>query len=196
MVSLHSTTLQSTLSWGSIQQLSRSLLSVSLTGLYCAMSWKLINSVCLTSQPFVSGISLCAVCAANIFRAPYQDRSSVYTKCLRAMTVINWVRTLLFQFLVSSAHPSIHSRWSGHRSLNALKIIYYVRRNKVFSHFLPLPLSSISPSWQWRLMQRHLPPGRTLSLHYSSKALFSCHGFTSLWVELHVCIPECVCVSA
>lgn len=95
VVSLHSTTLQSTLSWGSVQQLSRLLLSLSLTGLYCAKSWKLINSVCLTSQPFVSGVSLCS---ANIFRAPYQDRSSMYTKYLKAMTVVHWVRALLFQF--------------------------------------------------------------------------------------------------
>lgn len=135
VVSLHSTTLQSTLSWGSIQQLSRSMLSVSLTGLYCAKSWKLINSVCLISQPFVSGVSLCA---AKIFRAPYQDRSSMYTKCFKATTVINWVRTLSFLLWVSSSQPSIHSKWSGHGSLCAVKI-YYVRRREssVFSSLSP-----------------------------------------------------------
>lgn len=49
-------------------------------GLYCTKSWKLINSASLTSQPCESGISLWAESVANIFRAPYQDRSSTYPK--------------------------------------------------------------------------------------------------------------------
>lgn len=80
VVSLHSTTLQSTLSWGSVQQLSRSLLSVSLTGLYCAKSWKLINSVCLTSQPFVSGVSLCAVGMLPIFSEHHTSTGALCTQ--------------------------------------------------------------------------------------------------------------------
>lgn len=145
VVSLHSTTLQSTLSWGSIQQFSRSLLSVSLTGLYCAKSWKLINSVYLTSQPFVSGVLLCALCAANIFRAPYQHRSSMYTKCLKAMTVIHWVRTLFMSVSVSSAHPCIYWRCSGHGSLNTLKTTCYVSRTESSLRFcLSLSLPHLS----------------------------------------------------
>lgn len=82
VVSLHSTTLQSTLSWGSVQELSRSLLSVSLTGLYCAKSWKLINSVCLTSQPFVSGVSLCAAGMLPIFS---EHHTSTGALCIHKM---------------------------------------------------------------------------------------------------------------
>lgn len=106
VVSLRSTTLQSTLSWGSIQQLSHSLLSVSLTGLHCAEAWKLINCVCL-SQPFVFGVSLFAVCTANIFLTPYQDRSLMYAECFKATNVIASMRLFYFSFdvLRSPQHP-------------------------------------------------------------------------------------------
>lgn len=136
----------------------------------------------------------CLTVCCQYFQSTIPGRELYVHKMLKSHDCHQLSENSFISLLVSSAHPGIHSRWSGHGSLNALKITYYVRRNKVFSLFLPRPLSPISPSWQWRLMQRHLPPGRTLSLHYRNKALFSCHIFTSLWVELHVCIPECVCV--
>lgn len=87
----------------SIMGLSCLLLSISLTGLCSAKSWKLINSLCLTSQPFVSGVLWCA----NIVRTPHQDRSSMCTEtpkthdCFQTISVSE-----------SSAQPSIHSGWT------------------------------------------------------------------------------------
>lgn len=88
-------------------------------------------------------LAVCCGYAANIFRAPYQHRSAVYTKSVKASTVIDWVRTLLFRVFVSSAHPSVHSRQSGHGSLNTLKIAYYVRRTESLLSLSPSPSPSL-----------------------------------------------------
>lgn len=66
-------------------------------GLCRTKSWKLINSAGLTSQPFDSAVSLRAVRAANIFfRAPYQDRSSVLPKCLKAQNDTEWEKNSFY----------------------------------------------------------------------------------------------------
>lgn len=76
VVSLHSTTLQNTPSRGSIQQLSRLLLSVSPTGR--ALLYKVLKAhkFCKFNKS-TFWVWYLAVCVANIFRAPYQGGSSM-----------------------------------------------------------------------------------------------------------------------
>lgn len=162
VVSLHSTTLQSTLSWALnpttfmpvavVSPVTSKALSVSLTGLKA-------NKFCMFNKSTFC-VKCLAVLAASICRAAYGDRNFACTKMLKRQDCHQFEqRTLLFQYRCPLLTPAFSQGSSGHRSLSTLKIIYYVRRTEFslcvsltpfpYLSFLAVKTNAVSSaSWQ------------------------------------------------
>lgn len=87
---------------------SRLLLSVSPTG--GALPYKVLKAhkFCRFNEStfWVGCLAASCVCCQYFFRAPYQDRSSVLPKCLKAQNDTEWERTPFISAFESSAQPS------------------------------------------------------------------------------------------
>lgn len=194
VVSLHSTTLQNTPSWGWVQQLSHSLLSVSLTGR--ALLYKVLKAhkFCKFNKStlwvwYLTGSRECC----QYFQSTIPGQELDVPKKHKTHDC-QWVSESSFILgFVSSAEPSVTSVGMG--VLILLQSSICVRRTES-SLFFPTPPFPVSPSWQWRLTQRHLPPGRIL--RYCGKALSCFHITVCVCVCRHVnvclCVNVCVCV--
>lgn len=91
-------------------------------------------------------LTVCRVCC-QYFQSTIPGQELYVHKMLKSHGCHPLSENSFISVLVSSAHPSIHSRWSGHGSLNSLKITCYVRRTESPLFLSLSPSLPISPSW-------------------------------------------------
>lgn len=88
-------------------------------------------------------LTVCCVCC-QYFQSTIPAQELYVHKMLKSQDCHRLSENSFISVFVSSAHPSIYSRWSGHGSLNTLKITYYVRRTES-SLFFSLSPPSLLP---------------------------------------------------